>query len=555
MTPIANDSQLTVVGMYARFSSDGLQRDSSITDQFRTCTEEAEEKGWVVDPSLQFSDAGLSGALMATRDGIQALLKRIESDKTKNYHGFMFDHTARLGRNLGEVLQFCKLCQFHGVFLYFVIQQLDSRDPNFYELIKNYASSDENFLKTLGHNVSRGARGRIKEGMTHGGRYYGYRGEVIPDPTKRSTASKRAIKGVKLVIDEVEARGARAIYTWAEEGHSLMQITRDCIAANFPRPERRKRAKTLWNVSAVSQILHSKLYCGYLSYGKTTNAKHPVTGRVENRPMEKSKWMEGHFPDLAIVTVEQWDRVQAILKTHSDFGAHKLGGIGRRDQSDPIPLFSGLLVCGECEDGSFVVTGKNFKGHRVLQCKNYRFYKKCENSLTLIEPVLEQYLIDHIVRKLLTPENLNFAFQRFKSDLDARIAIERNQRKATQAGMKNLLREQSRLELELQNIIASMRALGPQEILKSEFNRIQGRLNLIASELKEAVVPDLTSVSAEDARQFVLARASELSCLLLSNRASAQRVIRQFIGPLKVSRNPEGHMPACRIQGGLQICN
>src|SRR4051794_9656475 len=99
MTPIANDSQLTVVGMYARFSSDGLQRDSSITDQFRTCTEEAEEKGWVVDPSLQFSDAGLSGALMATRDGIQALLKRIESDKTKNYHGLMFDHTARLGRN------------------------------------------------------------------------------------------------------------------------------------------------------------------------------------------------------------------------------------------------------------------------------------------------------------------------------------------------------------------------------------------------------------------------------------------------------------------------
>ena len=277
MPPAAYDSPLTVVGMYARFSDDELQRDSSITDQFRTCTEEAKERGWVVDPSLQFSDAGLSGALMAPREGIQALIKRVESDKTKNYHGFMFEHTSRLGRNLGEVLQFCKLCHFHGVFLHFVNNQhLDSRDPNFYELLKIYASADEAFLKSLSHSVIRGHRGRIKEGMIHGGRYYGYRGEAIPDPTKRSTASKRAIKGVKLVIDEIEAGCVREIYQWAEEGRSLMQIARDCIAANFPRPERRKRSKTVWNVSAVSYILHSKLYCGYLGYGKTTNATHPV---------------------------------------------------------------------------------------------------------------------------------------------------------------------------------------------------------------------------------------------------------------------------------------
>ncbi len=112
---------------------------------------------------------------MSTRDSLQVLLKLIESDKTKSYHGFMFDDASRLGRNLSEVLQFCKLCQFHGVFLYCVNQQLDSRNPNFYELIKNYASSDENFLKSLGHAVIRGQKGRIKAGMIHGGRYYGYK--------------------------------------------------------------------------------------------------------------------------------------------------------------------------------------------------------------------------------------------------------------------------------------------------------------------------------------------------------------------------------------------
>lgn len=554
MTSVSVDSPLTVVGAYARFSNDGLQRDSSIDDQFTTCTQAAEEQGWVYDPSLQFSDAGLSGALMATREGIQALLQRIESDKTKTYHGFMFDDTSRLGRNLSEVLQFCKLCQFHGVFLYFVNQQLDSRNPSFYELIKNYASSDENFLKSLGHAVIRGQRGRIKNGMIHGGRYYGYKGEAVLDPLKRSTASKIAIKGVKLVIDELEAEVVRTIYKWAEQGYSLMHIVRECIAANFPRPERRKRAKTVWTVSAVSQILHSRLYCGYLSYGKSTNAKHPVTGRIENRSTEKSKWMEEYFPDLAIVTVEQWEQVQAISKSHSTFGAHRLGGMGRRNKSDPIPLFSGLLVCGSC-GGAYVVTDKNFEGDRILQCKNYRFYKTCDNPLTLIEPVLEQCLIDHIVNQLLIPKNLDFALERFQTELNARIANEELQRKGSQASKKKLIREQSRLELELKNIINSLREIGPEESLKSEFQRIQGRLNLIANEFRENIVPELRPISAEDAYQFIHSRAERLSELLLANRASAQRVIRQFIGSLTVSRHPEGHLPMCRIQGGLRICN
>jgi site-specific DNA recombinase len=217
MTAPGADQPLTIMGAYARFSNDELQRDASIDDQVRTCSEAAEEKGWVYDPALLFSDAGASGARMATRDGIQALLKRIESDRVKNYHGFLFDDTSRLGRNLAEVLQFCKLCEFHGVFLYFVNQQLDTRDPNFYQLIVQFASSDENFLKSLRHGVIRGQIGRIKEGMTHGGKYYGFRGEAIPDPTKRSTASKIAIKGVKFVIDETEAQAIRAMYNKAEE--------------------------------------------------------------------------------------------------------------------------------------------------------------------------------------------------------------------------------------------------------------------------------------------------------------------------------------------------
>ena len=121
-----------VVCVYARFSNDQLQRDASIEDQVRTCADAATANGWLVEPSLIFRDAGISGAQMSTRDGIQTLLHRIESEKTKTFQGVLFDDSSRLGRNLSEVLSFCKICEFYQVFLYFVNQELDSRDPNFY---------------------------------------------------------------------------------------------------------------------------------------------------------------------------------------------------------------------------------------------------------------------------------------------------------------------------------------------------------------------------------------------------------------------------------------
>jgi hypothetical protein len=323
-----------------------------------------------------------------------------------------------------------------------------------------------------------------------------------------------------------------------------MHIVRECIAANFPRPERKKRAKTIWTVSAVSQILHSKLYCGYLSYGKSTNAKHPVTGRAENRSTDKSKWTEVHFPDLAIVTVEQWGHVQAITKTHTDFGAHRLGGMGRRDKSVPISTALGTSSLGFMRR-SLRRNQQKLRGDRVLQCKNYRFYKTCDNPLTLIEPELEQRLIDYIVNRLLVPQNLNFAFERFQTELNARIATEELQRKGSQASKKKLIREQSRLELELKNIINSLRGIGPEESLKSEFQRIRERLNLIKNELQENIPPKLSPYRPKTPINLsIVVRSGFLS--YFANRVSAQRVIRQFIGPLTVSRHAEGHLPMCR---------
>jgi DNA invertase Pin-like site-specific DNA recombinase len=63
---------MTRVALYARYSSDN-QRDASIEDQLRICREKAERKKWTIVST--YKDAGISGASMILRPGIQTLLQ------------------------------------------------------------------------------------------------------------------------------------------------------------------------------------------------------------------------------------------------------------------------------------------------------------------------------------------------------------------------------------------------------------------------------------------------------------------------------------------------
>jgi hypothetical protein len=406
----------------------------------------------------------------------------------------------------------------------------------------------------LKHAVIRGQKGRIAEGMIHGGRYFGYRSVAIPDPTKRSTASRIAIKGVKLFIDEAESAAVRAIYGWAEQGRSLRQIARDCIAANYPRPHRTREAKGVWTPDNVCGILHNRLYCGYLVYGKTAVIKHPITGQRQFRDVPKSEWMVRHFPDLAIVTVEQWERVQAALDSRKNLGLLRLGGMSRRESSAPIPLLSGLLFCGSCS-GPFVVSGKTPSGDRILRCRSFRYERQaCSCNLSVEESVLENQLIEHLVNQMLSRNTLDSAVESFHKTLNARIRTDaENQRKA-EAGAENLIREQQHLDKERMNIIASLRELGPVECLKIEFNRIEGRLQQLARELPQPKYRGVHQVSLAEAREFVQTNAHRLSELLLADRASARQAILRFIGPLTLKLDSEHWPPTFQIKGGLRVC-
>ena len=61
------------VAIYARYSSD-LQRETSLDDQVAMATRYATERTWIILKDHIYSDAGISGASMEKRPGIQRML-------------------------------------------------------------------------------------------------------------------------------------------------------------------------------------------------------------------------------------------------------------------------------------------------------------------------------------------------------------------------------------------------------------------------------------------------------------------------------------------------
>ncbi len=74
---------MTRVALYARYSSDN-QRDASIEDQLRICREKAEREKWTIVSA--YKDAGVSGASMILRPGIQTLLQDAHAGPLQEMH-------------------------------------------------------------------------------------------------------------------------------------------------------------------------------------------------------------------------------------------------------------------------------------------------------------------------------------------------------------------------------------------------------------------------------------------------------------------------------------
>ena len=203
--------------IYARYSSDS-QREASIEDQVRLCSERLAQEGWQL--TQVFSDRAMSGA-STLRAGYQELLQAIQLRKLDVVVAEALD---RLSRDQEDVAALFKKARFAGVRL---ITLPEGEITELHVGLKG--TMNALFLKDLALKTHRGLRGRVEAGKSAGGKAFGY------EMARRHDERGEVIRGDRQ-INEMEAGVVRRIFEMFASGSSPIAIAQD--------PERRAHSRT-----------------------------------------------------------------------------------------------------------------------------------------------------------------------------------------------------------------------------------------------------------------------------------------------------------------------
>ena len=435
--------------LYARFSTD-LQNERSTEDQIDLCKAFAKREGFTV--AATYADKAKSGASLHGRDGILDLLADAKAHK---FDVVIVEELDRLSRDMEDMAGIHKRLSFQGI----KIVSVHGGEANTLN-VGMRAIFAQLFREDNVHKIRRGMTGLIKQGLSAGGKAYGYR----PDPMN---------KGKPVVVDEEAAIVLRIFENYAK-GTSpkaiCHQLTREGI-----RPPRGKQ----WSPSALigfasrgTGMLRNQIYAGRIVWNKVHMVKDPHTGKRVSRPNPPEDWQTTDVPELQIVPDDLFEAVQAQIAGRAHTA--KDGRIGANNR--PKRLLSGLLKCAACGAG-MAVAGVDKSGRTRLRCSRHTNSRSCPAPKTFYLGDVEDLVVSSLTRELATPERIHsyakrYIEGRFKDERDthrrrvdigsrlARIEAE-NMRlvnlmlqdgadaKALGAKTKENAQERDRLELEL----------------------------------------------------------------------------------------------------------
>ena len=371
---------------YARRSSD-LQNQRSTTDQLAALRIVGRARGAVEIHA--FTDEGVSGAAIANRPGLRALL---DGAARGEFNLVLTEALDRISRDQEGTAHVFKRLQFHGVTLETLSEGRIS------ELHVGLSGTmNQMFLVELGKKTRRGLVARVKAGFSGGGRCYGY---DLGD------------KG-ELIINAHQAAVITSIFEKYADGESPRAIAHALNAAGEPGP----RGGT-WTPSTVhgdrrtgDGLLHQELYIGVRVFNRRRFRKHPDTGRRSSVLNPPEEWIREPTPDLRIIDDDLWARVQnrkAVLSALPAAHARK-----------PKRLLSGLMKCGRCGSGMILNGGKYI-------CSANRDRGTCANGKIIAATTVERRVLAGVKTHLISPEAIALAVTRYQEVADEhRRMIER----------------------------------------------------------------------------------------------------------------------------------
>ncbi len=508
---------MTRVALYARYSSDN-QREASIEDQLRICREQAKREQWKIVGT--YKDAGISGASMILRPGIQALLQDAQAGQ---FDIVLAEALDRISRDQADVATFYKHLKFAGVP---IVTLSEGEISELHVGLKG--TMNALFLKDLAAKTHRGIRGRVEDGKSGGGLCFGY------NVVKQLDARGDPIRGDR-EINEAEANVVRRIFREFAAGVGPRTIARTLNDEGVPGP-----AGKLWSDTTIrghvkrgTGLVNNELYIGRLIWNRLRYIKDPSTGKRVSRLNPESEWIIKDVPELRIVDAELWHSVrvrqgeiaekfanvtEAVRKHHKK---NRLNGTRR-----PKSLLSGLVFCGCC-GGPY-----SLRGADRFACSNHISKGACSNSRTIPREDLEARVLSGLKDRMMAPEIVEEAMRAYAEETNR---LNRERRSSGDAWQAELVK----VEKQIRGIIEAIKAGMFHESMKAEMDTLEARKIELTELLAEA--PQDTADILPSASAIYAKKVSALTKALnrKEERQEAAETLRGLIEKISLTPGPE----------------
>lgn len=363
--------------LYMRLSKDDdrVLESASISTQRKMLRAYAKEHGFEVYD--EYIDDGYSGTNF-NRPAWERLLKDIEA---KEVNLVITKDLSRLGRDYIMTGQYTELYFPSKKVRYIAINDGYDSDCPFNDIAPFKNMVNEMYARDTSKKIRSAFQTKIKEGAFIGNfAPYGYR----KDPNDKN----------HLIIDPETAPLVREIFLRAENGESPYQIADSLnerkvetpLQYRFMTHPHLKRDEALndskWTSGTICKMLSNEVYLGHIVQGKTVKLSFK-SHMTLSQP--RKEWVVVKNKHDAIITQEIFDQVSRRSVPRK-----------KHEESEFHNIFSGLVICRDCQRNMSVTGNSKRPNHHELVCSGYKQYgkKECTSHKisyeTLYEVVAEE---------------------------------------------------------------------------------------------------------------------------------------------------------------------
>ncbi len=305
---------------YARVSTDSeVQEDSLLnqTNHYKTLIQSKKE--W--EFAGVYSDQGISG-FKEKRPGFQKMIADARAGKIDL---ILVKSISRFARNTETVLKFSRELKAKGVGIFFELQNINTLSSEGELMLTILAAFAQAESESNSGNVKTAIRQKFKQGK--------------PVSSVAYTFGFAKNENDEIVIKEDQAEIVRLIFDIAEKG-----VWPSRIADYLNEHRIHGIIGEKWSASSVRNILKQEAYVGDRLLQKTyTNSQRRVR---KNKGMLDQWYIEDAHP--AIISREQWNKVQDILKERAEKLKDSTPLVTERQSTASTYPLSGKLYCPYC---------------------------------------------------------------------------------------------------------------------------------------------------------------------------------------------------------------